>query len=239
MGGTVVMFPDFWSIWHNQAGLGFYHHLSAGFHHENRFMLPEFGLNCLGIAIPTGSGTFGLSWSHFGYSRYHENKLGLALGRAFHERFSAGLQIDYLNRFIADESGNTGTVAVEAGILAELYEGLLLGLHVFNPTASRHPGGEDLPVILRMGIGYRFDDRISLGAETCKDLCFPKAMFSLGAEYRLIDYIYIRTGINVQEYVHHSFGLGFRLHNFQANIAFSFQQIAGYTPYLSLKYDFR
>ncbi len=241
MGQTGVMYPDFWSIWHNQAGLGFYHRFSAGFHHENRFMLPEFGLNCVGITLPTSSGTFGLSWSYFGYSRYHENKFGLALGKSFHDRFAAGLQIDYLNTFIDDESGSSGTVAVEAGILAEPYEGLLVGFHVFNPTASAHTKRkqEPVPVIMRVGLGYRFDDRLFLGVETEKDLGIARAFFKLGLEYRLFEYIYVRTGISVQEYVHHSFGLGFRMQNFQADLAFSYQQIAGYTPYLSLQYVFK
>jgi hypothetical protein len=30
MGNVSVMIPDFWSNWHNQAGLGFYPHLTQG-----------------------------------------------------------------------------------------------------------------------------------------------------------------------------------------------------------------
>jgi hypothetical protein len=33
--------------------------------------------------------------------------------------------------------------------------------------------------------------------------------------------------------------LGFHMQHFQADVAFSFQQIIGYTPYLSLRYEFR
>ncbi len=241
MGNVGVMYPDFWSIWHNQAGLGFYPHFALGIHHENRFVVPEFGLSSIGFTLPTSTGTFGLSWSHFGYPRYHENKFGLALGKAFHERFAAGLQIDYLNTFIDDEMGNSGTVAIEAGILAEPVDHLLIGFHVFNPTASSLPKlrEEHIPVILRLGMGYRFDERLFLGAETEKDLDIGKARFKAGLEFRLIEYIYLRTGLSVQEYVQHSFGLGFHMQNFQADLAFSFQQIVGYTPHLSLRYVFR
>jgi hypothetical protein len=90
-----------------------------------------------------------------------------------------------------------------------------------------------------MGLGYRFGDKLFLGAETEKDLDIRPAIYKAGLEYRVIEYIYVRTGLSVQDYVQHSFGLGFRLQRFQADIAFSFRQIVGYTPYLSLSYVFR
>lgn len=241
MGSLGVMCPGFWSIWQNQAGLGFYSHPAAGIHHENRFMLPEFGLSCLGISLPTPTGTLGFSWSHFGYTAYREDKIGLALGKAFHEKFAVGLQLDYLNTFLADETGNRGTVALEAGILAEAAENLWIGFHVFNPTAARLPGmkNEHVPVILRMGLGYTFGEKLFMGTETEKDLELGKACFKTGLEYRLNKYIYLRTGISVQYHVQHSFGLGFLRQNFQADLAFSFQPVLGYSPYLSFLYVFK
>ncbi len=241
MGGVGVMHPGFWSIWHNQAGLGFHSHFSVGIHHENRYLVPEFGLSCIGITLPTSTGTFGLSWSHFGYPKYHENKIGLALGRAFHERFAVGLQIDYLNTFIDEELGSSGTVAIEAGILAEPVERLTVGFHVFNPTASSLPKlrEEHIPVILRLGMVYRFGENLLLGVETEKDLDLAGACYRVGLEVTANEYIYVRTGISVQEYVQHAFGLGIHMRHFRADLAFSFQAIAGYTPYLSLRYVFR
>ncbi len=241
LSNVAVMYPDFWSVWHNQAGLGYYTHFSAGIHHENRFMVPELALNCIGVTIPTSTGTFGISCTHFGYPNYNENKIGLALGKAFHERFAVGLQINYLDVFINDDFGRSGTVAIEAGIIAEPIDNLMIGFHVFNPTASSFPKmeGERIPVILRMGMGYQFSDRLFLGAETEKDLELGKAFAKMGMEYRLIEYIYIRTGLSVHEYVQHSFGLGFSKYNFQADIAFSFQPVLGYTPFFSLLYVFQ
>jgi hypothetical protein len=46
-------------------------------------------------------------------------------------------------------------------------------------------------------------------------------------------------GILLQEYVAHAFGLGFRLLGFHASLAFSYQQLTGYTPYFSLHYVFK
>ncbi len=241
MGSVGVMYPGFWSTYHNQAGLGFYPHLAFGFHHENRFVVPQYSLHALALTVPTGTGTIGVSYSYFGYSRYHEGKIGLALGKSFHDRFAAGLQLDYLSTFIDNDIGTSGTIAVEAGILAEPVHNLLIGFHVFNPTASRIPKMQDekIPVIMRMGFGYRFGQQLFVGVETEKDLELGGPAYKLGLEYRVMEYIYARAGIMVQEYISHSFGLGFRLLDFRADVAFSHQQILGYTPYFSLHYNIK
>jgi hypothetical protein len=241
MGNVSVMYPDFWSTWHNQAGLGFCSHFAVGFHHENRFVVPQFNLHSIGAVIPTGRGTFGLSYHYFGYPVYHESKFGLAFGKAFHERFAVGLQLNYLNTYINNELGNSGTVAIEAGIMAEPADNLLLGFHVYNPSGATIPkmGQEKIPVVMRMGIGYRFTDRLFLGAETEKDLDIAGPRYKLGLEYRLIEYIYARMGVMLQEYVEHSFGIGFDLLNFHAALAFSYHQLVGYTPYFSMQYVFK
>jgi hypothetical protein len=240
MGQVGVMCPDFWSVWHNQAGLGFYPHFAVGFHHENRFVVPEFGLHSVGLTIPAARGTLGLSGHYFGCSAYHESKIGLAFGKAFHERFAVGLQLDYLNTFVNNELGNSGTAAIEAGILAEPVDNLRIGFHVYNPTGSSIPGmgDEKVPVILRAGLGYRFGERLFIGVETEKDLDIVLVRYKLGLEYRLIDYIYARGGVMVQGYAEHSFGIGFEGWGFRASLAFSYQQLVGYTPYFSLHYVF-
>jgi hypothetical protein len=238
MSGVGVMSSDFWSCWQNQAGLGFYPELTFGFHHENRFVVPQYNLHSMGLTIPTGTGTIGMSYSYFGYSRYHESKIGLALGKSFHDRIAVGLQLDYLSTYIDDELGSSGTLAVEAGIMAEPVDNLLLGFHVFNPTGSRIQKMKDerIPMIMRLGLGYKFGEQLFVGIETEKDLEVGGPAYKLGVEYHLIEYIYARGGIRVLENVDHSFGLGFKLLNFRADIAFSYHQILGYTPYFSLIY---
>jgi hypothetical protein len=241
MGNVSVMYPDFWSNWHNQAGLGFYSHVSIGFHHENRFVVPEFSLHAIGLTVPTGRGTLGFSYHYFGYSGYHESKFGLAFGKAFHERFAVGLQLDYLNTYFNNELGNSGTVAIEAGIMAAPVDNLMLGFHIYNPTGATIPKmrQEKIPVIMRLGLGYQFGERLFVGMETEKDLDIARPRYKMGLEYKVIEYIYARVGIMMQEYVEHSFGVGFNLLSFQASLAFSYMQLVGYTPYFSLHYVFK
>ncbi len=242
MSNASVMYPDFWSVYHNQAGLGFYDHFSIGFHHENKFVVPEFNLHSMAITIPTRTGTFGLSYTYFGYSEYNESKLGLSIGKSFHEKFAAGIQLDYLNTFIGDETGNSGTLAVEAGILAEPIDNLFIGFHVYNPTGSKQSKIVEnnlVPTILRFGAGYRFSEKLFLGIETEKDLEVTPATFKSGIEYRIIQHVFARTGIMINDNVSHSFGVGFVLKGLRADVAFSHQQIIGYTPHFSIQFIFK
>ena len=242
LGNVGVMMPGFWSVSHNQAGLGYYNHLSTGVHHENRFFVPEFNLHSIAVTIPVPTATLGASYTYFGYRVYNESKLGLGIGKAFHERFSAGIQLDYLHIHSSAENGNSSAIAAEAGVIAQPVNNLYIGCHVFNPTGAKHSaesGEELIPVILRFGLGYYPAEWLFFGVETEKDLGVRQPVFRSGLEYRVTQGIYARTGIEVAGSVHHSLGLGFSFGGIRADISFMHYQVVGYTPFLSLSYEFR
>ncbi|HYW95048.1 MAG TPA: hypothetical protein VE870_05635, partial [Bacteroidales bacterium] len=116
MANAYVMESDIWSVYHNQAGLGFYPHFAVGFHHENKFVLKEFALHALGITLPTKQGTFGLSYRYYGYSKYNESKIGLGFGRQFGNGFAAGVQLNLHHVYQESEFGNRNALTVEGGI---------------------------------------------------------------------------------------------------------------------------
>lgn len=242
MGNTGITFPDLWSVSHNQAGLGFYNQLSVGFHHERKFAISEFSLNSAALTLPTTSGTFGISYTYFGYSAYHESKLGLGFGKSLNQWFSAGLQFNYLNTYISDETGNLNGWSIEAGIIAKPIQNLSIGFHIYNPTGSSFTGlseKEKIPVIMNLGMGYEYDGKLIAGIEVLKELEMRQLFIKTGIEYKLIRYLYIRTGMILSELISHSFGLGFALKKARIDIAFSHQQITGYTPHFSVQYNFR
>jgi hypothetical protein len=242
MGNTGITYPDLWSVSHNQAGLGFYNHMSAGFHYERKFGISEFGLNAAAFTLPTSTGTFGISYTYFGYTSYHESKIGLGFGKSLNQWFSAGLQFNYLNIFIADETGNLNGWSVEAGVIAKPLKNMSVGIHIYNPACSSMTGLSEnnrIPVIMNFGMGYEYDDKFIACIEVLKELERPQIFIKTGFEYKVMRYIYIRTGMIISELVSHSFGLGFAVKKISADIAFSHQQIIGYTPHFSVQYNFR
>lgn len=238
MSNATVMMPHLWSVFHNQAGLAWLDQFSFGFHHENKFVVPQYALQAVAIVIPTAPGTMGITYSYFGYSKYHENKIGVAFGRMLGKNISAGIQLNYLNVFIADQYGNQGNLTVEAGIMAQPVKNLFLGVHVFNPTRAKVSldTEEDIPTIFRFGMGYRFANTIFLAAETEKDLNNP-AVFKTGIEFELADNLTLRTGFSTKPALY-TFGLGYSYKRIKADLAFTRHQQLGFTPHFSILYTF-
>ncbi|MCK4663378.1 MAG: hypothetical protein KAT68_10970 [Bacteroidales bacterium] len=238
MANATVMVSDVWANYHNQAGLSNIDNTCIGFYFENRFNISELGLQSVVFALPTNSGVFGVSLSHFGYSVYSESKAGLAFGKSFGEQFSAGIQFDYFYLQQPEDYGNFGIFAVEMGIQAEPVENLLLGAHVFNITRAKISDFQDerMPTIMRIGMGYRFSENLLVTMETEKDLD-EKARFKAGIEYLFRKNIFLRTGIATnptQNYI----GIGYTLNKIKADIAFSFDPILPMTTHVSLSYSF-
>lgn len=115
MSNTSVTLTDIWSVYHNQAGLGFIDDISAGIFHQSGFIKQQ-NLQGLGFAYPTKTGTIAASYSYYGFSQYNEMQAGLAFGRSFTRYFAVGLQINYLSTRIADNYGSANTVNFEVGI---------------------------------------------------------------------------------------------------------------------------
>ncbi len=237
MGNASVTLFDIWSVQNNQAGLAHLESLSAGIYYENKFMLPELGLSAFGAALPLKSGgTLALSYSMFGFESYKDSKLGLAYARKFTESFSGGIQLDYLNTRISEGYGSKGAIAVEAGVRVKLFENLILGAHVFNPTGAKLAdyNDEKIPTTMKLGLGYTFNEKVILAIETEKNIDYP-ATFRAGIEYRVIPEVYLRGGISTRP-VESSFGVGLQLGVMRINLSASYHESLGYSPQADLQY---
>jgi len=239
LANATVMLPHLWSVHHNQAGLAFLNKISLGFHHENKFIIPQFSLKSFAAVIPTKPGTMGFSYSYFGYSQYHETKIGLSFGKALGKSFAAGIQLDYLHTFIAEEYGNQGNLAVEAGILAMPFKNLFIGAHVFNPTRTKISSynEERVPTIIRAGIGYKFAGKIFIGIETEKEL-ESRPIYKSGIEFMFLENLFVRTGISTNP-TQNTFGIGYSYKGIKADLAFTLHQQLGLTPHFSLMFSFK
>ncbi len=238
MSNATVTLNDFWSINNNQAGLTGVKNLSAGIYYENHFGLKDLGLKAGAIVLPTKSGVFGLSTTYFGYTQYNENKIGLAYAKSFGTKFSVGVQLDYLSTHIAENYGNSSTVAAEIGLRYKINKNLVIGTHVFNPTRAKVASYNDerAPTIVKLGLSYLFSDKVILAVESDKDIQYDP-VFKAGIEYHPIKALYFRTGISTNP-VLNSFGFGIEQANFNLDFAASYHQTLGFTPQVSLIYHF-
>lgn len=227
-----------WSVQHNQAGLGFYPHFSVGFHHENKFVTPENNLHAVALTYPVNAGTFGLSYSYYGYSAYNESKIGLAFGKQFGNGFSAGIQLNYHYTFLLNEFGNRSTLSFEGGIQYKAGDHVILGAHLFNPTRARISYLQDtIPTVFRTGLSVTPLETVKLLIQVEKRLDKPLRLQS-GLEYQLLESLFLRGGIMTNPFIS-TFGLGYEMYRISADIAFSKHPILGFTPHFSFQVQIR
>ncbi len=234
MGGTGVSFTDINSIFSNQAGLSSLEGFTATAFSENRFLVSEIRTFSLGAALPTASGTFGLSLHYFGFDAYNEQRIGLAYARPLFDKLSLGAQFLLLNTRIP-EYGNKALPTFELGLLAEVLPEVNFGIHLSSPARIEVVDEENLPTVLRLGFSYLPSDKLQLLAEVEKDIDYP-ARARFGVEYRAVEALFLRFGI-ATEPTSMSFGLGLQLENsLRLNVASSYHQVLGFTPGASITY---
>src|ERR1035437_1405986 len=232
-----VSLADVWAVQNNQAGLGFVRDISAGVFYDNRFLLNELSMRAGAFAFPVKGGTFGLCISNFGYSLYSENKYGLAFGKAFGDKLSAGIQMDYLSTKIS-EYGTKSVPAAEFGIMAKPLKNLTIGVHVFNLTKAKLADYNDerIPTIMRLGFNYKFSEKVFLAGETEKDIS-QKAIMKFGLEYRPIKELYLRAEISTNPSLS-CFGIGVALNKFRLDLSTTYHSVFGLSPQIGLNYIF-
>lgn len=234
-----VTLADCWSAFHNQAALAWFDRAAAGASYDNRFTISELSTKGFVFALPVKAGTFAVSGDVFGYSQYNEKKAGLAFAKKLGEKFSAGVQLDYLNTFINDDQyGSHTTFAVEGGLLAEPLKNFRIGLHVYNISRAKLAAyaDEKIPTIFRLGASYKFSGKLLWSVEEEKDID-QKAVFKSGLEYHVADALYLRGGVGTNPTLF-SFGFGLKMGRLMLDMASTYHQILGFSPAISLTYQF-
>ena len=216
--------------------MAFVKDISIGLYSERRFMLKELGYNAAGITLPTSSGVFGISANYYGFDLYNEKKFGLAYSRLFTEKIAGGIQLDYLGTSIS-EYGSSSVFTAELGLIVKISDKLRTGAHVFNPV--RINSGfekEKIPTTFKLGLAYEPGEKISLAAEVRKNID-EAAQVEAGIEYRVIDALHLRAGIQTNPSVY-SFGIGINVSQFKIDLGSSYHPVLGVTPQIGLSYAF-
>jgi hypothetical protein len=238
MGRTGVASYDFWSVYNNQAGLGFAEQSGVGFYYENHFLINKLNYNQFSAIVKTKMGGFGLNVSYSGYADYNEKRIGLAYGKALGKRFALGVQLDYLNTFIAYDYGSKSMITFEVGLMAKITDDLTLGAHVFNPVKAKLSDYDDerIPAVLNIGLNWDLQYGFVAAVEAESDMIHP-LILKAGVEYNVMDLMYLRIGMSNNPNIF-SFGVGLHLKGFTLDFASSMHQVLGYSPQVSATYEF-
>jgi hypothetical protein len=234
MAKVCVMNSDFWSSFHNQAGLAFNRSCSFGFNYENRFNLKELGIRSAGLIIPAGRASMGVVYSHSGYSNFSRQMVGLASGMTLSDLISAGVQIDYFSEKTISEYNNNQSVTVEAGIIITPSEDINIGIQIFNPVPNSFRK-TDMPTRLRAGAGIRLSKELFAGVETEMD-SGHKPVIRTGFEYEASKKFMVRGGFSTGN-SSFCFGVGYLAGPAKIDLGFSTHERLGITSSVSVIFE--
>ncbi len=236
-GNAGVALQDIWCLQSNQAGIASIHKPIVAFACESNFFNSGIGTQSAVFAIPYHQNVFGLSLQNYGFSEYSEQKAGMAYARSFGGTVSASLDFNIHQIRIA-QYGSAQTWSVEAGMQYRADDNLIIGTHISNPSRSAYDAGVNavIPVIIELGASLKFTDNVLLNAAIVKELN-SSGDFRSGIEYTPVNQFSFRGGIATNPFRQFA-GFGCCYHSFKIDTALSLHPDLGYSPQLSVAYEF-
>jgi hypothetical protein len=235
MAHASVTHTDIWSSANNQAGLAWLENFAAAMYYENRLNVKSLSVQAGSLAMPVKATIIGLNYRYFGYAKYNETKIGLAIARKLGEKFALGVQMDYFHTHFSYDYGNFNMLSAEIGLLCKPMDNLTIGAHIFNISRSRQKANptEYIPTIMRLGLEYSIHEKAIISIETEKDTRM-KAIFKAGLEVIPIKSLFLRCGISSGPMYQYAFGIGYKWKLLSLDMAFTHHQVLGYSPHVSI-----
>lgn len=231
MGYLCLKNNGLWTSFHNQAHLAKNSSAVFGFNYQDRYGLNELGTRTAALSIPCALSSIGAIYSHFGYSDYKRDMIGLASGLMLSEKLSAGVQIDYFSERTFGEYNNNQSVTFEAGILFYPQDKLVVGIHLFNPVPNSIRKSF-LPSTITAGTGIFLNDNLFAGVEA-EMSTGQSLLIRSGFEYQTARKFFLRGGY-ITENSAFTIGMGYLTKVVQIDLGFNTHEKLGLTSSVSL-----
>jgi hypothetical protein len=182
----------------------------------------------------------GLSFSHFGYSLYHEMILGLGFARNFSNKFAMGVQFNYYTAFFSASNSYRGAFLPQIGLSVQLSTKFNIAFNTFNPFQSNIQTEfviKRLPSIFSMGTGYYFSSDFVWRTQIDKELS-SNYRFATGFEYQMVQSIAVKLGAYSSGYLVPCLGIGFRTGAILINLNCEMHPLLGLNTLAAIKYRF-
>ena len=239
MGNAFVSQYDVFSVYHNQAGLANLERTSISFFYENQFLVKEMSVRAGLLTFHTGSGNFAVQYNSFGPPEWRESNAGLAYSRYLSKKLSAGLQLSYFGTRLPEVNRSVSTFSFEMGAIYQLTNNTFLGAHLANPYApaiTTTSYSESIPWRFTIGGHTNFTNEFTFAYEI-ETTRSATPVLQLGAQWEAAENVFLRGGFNTGP-ARVFAGFGYVSNFFIIDAAFSYHQLLGYTPSVSLIFSF-
>jgi hypothetical protein len=239
LAGISAGLEDAWAVVNNPAGLARFDHLSLATSLERRYLLEELGYYAIAASIPAGKGSIGISTMFSGYQSFIDQKFTLCYGKQFGENILSGISMVYIFQKAGNKTSPVHQASYELGAIIILSKKVSLAFATFNPFQLYYKSKDyaTLPSIFKLGLTVQYSHVFFIYSEIEKDL-ESSPCFKIGMEYIARKVFYIRGGIRMFP-VSCSFGAAIRQQRFLFEFSSSWHQYLGFTPQVSLQYDFK
>lgn len=238
---TSVADTENWTAFANPANIAYVDEICFGFQYENRFLLSELSTKSLQFVVPSNIVNTAVSASYFGFSLYNEILAGLGFSRNFSNKFSLGLQFNYLTSYFKTSNRYFGSFFPQFGLNYSLSPNFHLGFSAYNPfqTVIKSPySTRQLPSVFSLGGEYIFTPELVFRFQGDKELS-SNYRLSCGAEYTMLNFLTVKGGIYHHGYLVPCFGFKSDLGSFSINLNTELHPLLGLVSLAAVQYSFK
>ncbi|MEI6754256.1 MAG: hypothetical protein WCK78_13960 [Paludibacter sp.] len=229
-----------WAAFNNVAMLGYVDKTELGLQFENRYLISELSTKNIQFSLPTNSVNVGLSFSHFGYSLYHEMIAGIGFARNFSGKFSLGVQFDYYSAFFTASNSYHGAFFPQVGLGVTFSPVFTAGFTVLNPFQTNIQTEfvtKRLPSVFSLGTQYFFSPELVWRTQIDKEVS-SNYRFATGFEYQMLQKFNVKLGMYCSDYLVSCLGIGFISHSFRFDLNCDLHPLLGIKPLAAISYSF-
>ncbi len=238
---TSVSDTHHWTAFNNPAILGYADKPEVGLQFENRYLISQLSTKTVQFELPTNFVNIGLSFSHFGYSLYHELIIGAGFARNFSDKFALGVQFNYYMAYFNPTNSYRGALLPQVGLSVNFSPVLNVGFTMFNPFQTNIQTEyvtKRLPSIFSLGSEYFFSPELVWRAQIDKEVS-SNYRFATGFEYQMLQQFTVKLGAYCSDYLVSCLGFGFKTGFFRIDLNCNLHPLLGLNPLTSVKYTFR
>jgi hypothetical protein len=236
---AVVAQPGFFSVFHNQAFLTENKVPSLAVCYRQPYFIKGYHESALSIVYPIHAAVLAIGLAQSAIASYKETSLGISIAKILTRKLSAGVLFNYTFLNLPEVNRYIGSYQVDGGLAFKYSDKLSLGLHFRNflrTNAETFQYNFSCPLEVRSGASYKLTENILLAGESTWE---KKSGYGirLGSECRVASNLCLRGGLVTKPF-QHTFGFGYSWNFCQLDFAMVHHEILGYSPLLSVNFNF-
>ncbi|HZK69663.1 MAG TPA: hypothetical protein VFC36_08740 [Paludibacter sp.] len=230
-----------WSAFGNPAMLGYLEQSELGFQFENRYLLNELSTKSIEVGLASKLMCTGISFSHFGYSQYHEMLVGIGFARNFSNKFALGVQANYFTTYFSASNSYRSTFFPQVGLSVQLSPTFSIGFNASNPfqsTLKTEYVIKRLPSVFSLGTEYLFSPELIWRTQIDKEVS-SNYRYATGFDYMMLEKLAVKIGAYGSDYLVPCLGMGLKTGSFLIDLNCELHPLLGLNTFAAIHYCFR